>query len=431
MNRHLAKAVTATFRDSTPLQHYERLTSFRAGDWRDTFHWLDSSGLALYFLQRIKSLAIDTALPRGIVLQLEQRFTDNQTRTACLFEEFVAINNAFQEAGVPYLNLKGFSLIPDYCLDLSQRYQMDCDFLVGTPANIHCLKILGDFGYLLSVATDSVMEFKAAAHRIPRMRDLYKSKPQRAVEIHLFDPKFGVAKLGLEGAAMERRRAVVLNRFTFPALSAPDMFVAQAVHLFRHVRSEWTRISWLLELRNATIANQHDELFWNNVRQIAERVPGASLGIAVALSLSVRALGDFVPQPLASWTISKLPRVIALWLDQYSEAVLLADHPGTKLYLLLERELEQKHETSSIIRKRLVPLHRPTRVASAPTGNARQRLLASSFQWRYGAFRLRFHLKESPRYLFQAWRWRRLLNRQKKHTPSEDMLSARIGECSN
>ncbi len=61
-NKQVVEAVVAAFHDSAEMSA-ERLSRFTARDWQRSYHWLDASGMALYFLDRVESLHIQNALP--------------------------------------------------------------------------------------------------------------------------------------------------------------------------------------------------------------------------------------------------------------------------------------------------------------------------------------------------------------------------------
>lgn len=403
MNRQLSAAVLASFRDADPTCLRQQLRRFSSKQWQTTFSWLDASGLALYLLDRLRSLELDDAIPGSILSQLEQRHVDNKQRTTFLFEEFVRINAAFRAAGLRYVNLKGFTLVPGYCPDLSLRCQMDFDFLLRETQAQECQGLLRTLGYSAMASNAHVMEFKSHAGSVPQVRDLYKVRPQHAVEVHFCDDSRFEFQLSL----LERSVNLTLDGIGYPALAPEDMFLCQASHIFRHIRSEWTRVSWLLEFRHFVIAHLEDAGFWNNLRERAEQEPGAALAIGVALRLAEKAFGDFAPHELREWTAGSLPATVALWIDRYGNDVLLARFPGGKLYLILERELDKSREMSRTIRRRLLPMRGPARV-TAPAAGLGTRFEAQRFQLRYFFFRLRFHLAQTPRYLLEAWRWKRL-----------------------
>jgi hypothetical protein len=407
MNRQLSAAVIASFRDTDPAQQRQQLSRFSARQWQENFPRLDASGLALYFLNRLRSIEVEGAIPDSIMAKLELRHADNEQRTTALFEEFARINAAFHHAGLQYVNLKGFTLVPDYCPDLSLRCQMDFDFLLRESQARRCHDVLRALGYSLMASNDHVMEFKSHAGSIPHVRDLYKARPQHAVEVHFCDD----ARVEFQARLLRRSRILSVNGIGFPALAAEDMFLGQASHIFRHIRSEWTRVSWLLEFRHFIAARLQDAGFWKNLRERAEQEPGAALAVGVALKLAEKAFGDFAPHELREWTVGSLPATVALWIERYGDDLLLADFPGSKLYLILESELDDGPEMSSTIRRRLLPMRGPGRVTAVASVSIGRRFEAYRFQLRYFFFRLRFHLAQTPRYLFEAWRWKRLSGR--------------------
>jgi hypothetical protein len=58
-----------------------------------------------------------------------------------------------------------------------------------------------------------------------------------------------------------------------------------------------------------------------------------------------------------------------LWIKRYGDDVLFAAFPGSKLYLILEGELDRSREMSSRIRSRLLPMRGPARVTAGKSGS--------------------------------------------------------------
>src|SRR5580698_10567852 len=106
------------------------LARFSQKQWERNYDWLDTSGMALYLLDRLKQLSLEGEIPAASLLRFEEKQRDNCARTEQLLHEFKEINRSFQQAGFRYINLKGFILIPSYCSNSHLRFQVDLDFLV-------------------------------------------------------------------------------------------------------------------------------------------------------------------------------------------------------------------------------------------------------------------------------------------------------------
>src|ERR1700733_3682707 len=147
MNRRLAAAVINCFQDTTSATHYTLLAGFNIRDWTRSYHWLDESGLTLYFLARIKELGMEAAIPQKVLLRLEENLADNRNRTAKLFEEFISLNEFFRKTGISYVNLKGFTLVPDISPNAALRCQFDLDFAIASRDVRRCEQLLIQRGY--------------------------------------------------------------------------------------------------------------------------------------------------------------------------------------------------------------------------------------------------------------------------------------------
>jgi hypothetical protein len=361
MNYQLAEAVIATFRAKNSKSHYGLLSKFSCRAWRGTYKWLDASGLALYFLDRLQALRIEAAIPPHVLRRLQENAADNKTKTVHLFKEFMRINREFRRVGLSYVNLKGFTLAPDAFREAGLRLQLDLDFLVDRADISRCQQSLEQQGYSLIGEGHNVKEFKTGDGQLPRLRDLYKSKLQHCVEIHFDDPT-GTDASELQYNRLERS---VLRRWEdleLPVLSDCDRFVALALHLFKHLKGEWTRASWILEYVNLVNFNKRNEGLWSEVRQCALESEEVRLAIGVATLVSHQNFGiSNLPEVLA-WTVQRLPQMVSLWLEEYGKTVIMTSYPGTKNHLLLHRALALDGIGEPFKINKVLPLHGPARI---------------------------------------------------------------------
>ncbi len=409
----VAQAIVATFRDSAETSS-RRLVALHERDWHRTYFWLDASGLALYFTDQLAVLGIEDAIPAAVLSRLKQNLADNRARCAATFAEFAAINQEFQAAGVDYANLKGFSLSPESCPDPALRRAMDFDFLVDGAHLEICTQILASRGYIRTAATYKTWEFKAgASERAQSMNNFYKIGPHRSVELHFASLAALTKPIPCRDERLDRLTQRTWNGLTFAALSASEQFVGQALHLFGHLCGAHTRPAWVLEYRNHVAYYFNDQNFWENVKVWSSEHRDAPVAIGLASLLSTRLFGGETPRQLDEWTIDRLPPAVRLWAERYGSKVLLGDHPGTKLYLLLLDGLRSGEEARQIQkqkRRHLLPAPRVPRIVYAgPNDTLWERLAKELRQARFVLFRLRFHLIEGARYLIEAARWKRRL----------------------
>jgi Uncharacterised nucleotidyltransferase len=405
-SRRLAEAVVAMLSQEKSSVASALLHSFSLSDWERSYYWLDASGVALYFLEAITQQHLESLIPVSVLNRLEQNQADNKRRSADLFEEFIKINEAFRGSGVRYVALKGFALSPDYCRDLTRRYQLDLDFLISPTDDSKCRDVMEQMGYRLKGVGDYVAEFQAGEDRPPALHRLYKPRSERSVELHLAISQvkiFGTDEL------IDRSESRSSSGYAFPVLASRDMFLAQAFHLLRHIRGEWTRLSWLREFRHFVRGRCDDVSFWRDVREHAQESE-SSVAIGIVTMLTTELFGEFAPRELIEWTVDTLPTRVRMWINQYGRQAMLAEFPGTKLYLLLEQELASDTTARRHARRRkLLPVRLPGKVAASATSHRVSRMRGSLIEARYILFRLRFHIAAGVHYLLEAGRWKRAL----------------------
>jgi hypothetical protein len=410
MNRQLAEAVIATFKEAPTEFHYDRLVKFDYSAWVGLYSWLDASGLAIYFLDRIYALRLTAAVPDRVLHRLEDNAADNRERSVSMLEEFVRINIEFQAAGLSYVNLKGFTLVPDACSDAALRCQLDLDFLVDRNDVPCCEKILERQGYVLAGAGNNVREFKTGSPQPPSRQDLYKAKSQKSIEIHIAD-SLEQDRTPLPKNELFRHRSQSWDGLELPVLSDFDKFIGMAFHLFKHLNGEWTRASWALEFTNFINFHREDDVLWLEVKKHLSNNPEAktAVGIAVLFTDQTFNISHF-PKAL-TWAMMEIPRLSRLWVERYGNRVLFAPFPGTKLYLLLQTALLMANDTSSYeVRKRLIPMHRPSKITvGVDDRSASSRLKQARAEVNYFFFRLRFHIAQSFFYMIEASRWKKTI----------------------
>jgi Uncharacterised nucleotidyltransferase len=402
MDRRLAKSVLATLRDLEPRE--EVLACFKQKSWEKSYDWLDTSGIALYLLNQIRRKRLDPVVPREVLLRLEQNQKDNRARTEQLFCEFVELNMLFRKSGVRFVNLKGVTLTPGYCTDPDLRFQVDLDFLVEDADAELCKKILELRDYRVTGVNDGTWEFKSGRDVLPALRDIYKPKAQRSVEVHFTSSN---RELPESDNRIARSQLQSWRGLTFPALSESDKFIGQSIHLYEHLRSEWTRLSWVLEYWTYVSSRRLDDDFWSEVKESTKGDRNTAIAIGMSLKIAGKALGELRILALDDWTTDVLPENFNRWIERYSDDVLFVEFPGSKLYLLLDDRAEPKAQLAEIRRKKLLPSSLPPRVVhSEPTAPFRARWGCRWQELKYLLFRLRFHAATGLRHVLETARWK-------------------------
>lgn len=394
------EAVLHIFCDPVP-ECCSLLEKLSEREWQRLLRWLDLSGLALYFFDRVVELELSHWLPASVTERLRQNMADNSERTRGMAAESVALQCEFQRAGISYAVLKGLSLWPCAVAKPELRSQFDLDFMVAQRCASETRRILEHRGYRLYAMSGRSWEFKLNERPGISLKDLYQALPSHAVELHL-EPAAAYSLL-------DRVEFRELYGIRMPVLAPVDLFLGQALHIFKHLCGEFSRASHLLEFRRHVVARRDDSDFWNSLRAAAERDERAMLGLGVVTLLITRVMGEFAPESLTGWTIARLSAPVRLWVEMYGDRAVFGSFPGTKLYLLLQREMESTGVTARRpSMKALLPTRLPPVVIRGfPNERLAVRISRYRMQLWFVLERLRFHVLEGLRYVWELHRWKR------------------------
>ena len=402
----MRQAVLLSFCDPLPEQCLE-LRALSRRQWEKLMRWLDVSGLALQFFDRIAELQQKGLLPAPVYERLQQNLTDNTARTNDMITESIGIQREFQAANLRYAVLKGVSFWPNSVARPELRLQFDLDFLVAEEDLEEARRILAYRGYRLYATTEACLEFKRNERPGLTLKDLYRHVGSWMVEVHVESSVSGSRPV------LGRVEWREFYGFRMPVLSPGDLFLRQGLHAYKHVSHEFTRAAHLVEFRRHVLFRAGDDAFWRELHRSAKDDEYASIGLGVVALLISRLMGDFAPDALKSWTVDRLPARCRLWVELYANHVFLGNAPGSKLYLLLQdRTPHSGTPASRPLWQYLVPLTVPSpavrarRDDSLATQFARFRMLVAST-----LIRLRFHVVEGLRFLWESRRWRRHLER--------------------
>jgi len=404
--QEIHEAVFLSFSSPVP-DEVSRLLHLSSREWRKLLHWLDVSGLALYLLERCKELGLQDTLPRPVVERLQQNMNDNTKRTHGLLTESIGLQQEFQQAGLSYAVMKGISFYPIPVPRPELRHQFDLDYLISEKSAPEARKILERNGYRLHAMSGRSWEFKLNETPHVSTKDFYKDLPDRAVELHLETETPG------QRSRLDRIVHREIYGATMPVLSPVDLFLGQILHAFKDVCSEFSRTAHLLEVYRHVLARYDDNTFWGELRGAAENDPRAYLGMGVVIYLITAIMGNFAPSALTDWTVKALPPSARLWVDLYGRRMAFGKPPGSKLYLLLQQELETMGVSGKrSIKKSLLPSNLPPVVIHSLVSETPSiRIARYRVQGQFFFSRLRFHVVEGLRYAAESHRWQQYRDR--------------------
>ncbi|HKW24682.1 MAG TPA: nucleotidyltransferase family protein [Terriglobales bacterium] len=385
--------------------------------WKRALPWLDSSGLALYLLNRIEDLNAGEMIPSSVLARLRQNREDNTERTAALMDEMRAIHQRFFIAGTEFAVLKGYSLVPEYCPAAALRHQCDLDYLVNPDHLDRASHILHSMGYSRVRRSPETFTFSRSTGELPSRDTIYQPALNYSVELHtsLWEND-EVAALEALPQVLKRRQFHQASGLVFPVLAPEDRFIHQCMHVLSHTLQFWIRLAWLYEIANFLRRPSTDAGFW---RLVEKRIGGRKYiakAVHLVTLLADRMFSMDTPVPRAG----DYP-FLELWINEYGSRWALHDLPGSKLSLFLFPEFMNQEQWQRLEHQRLLPVHRPHAATQLNAAEPRRSLRTQIVESCYAAQRLRFHLNEAAIYLWEKPRWRQRLELLRQSSPSNEL----------
>ncbi|RXH54200.1 nucleotidyltransferase family protein [Granulicella sibirica] len=379
----------------------DRLLDLSPPEWKRLLYWLDVSGLALYFFVRLPDLGLAKHLPLEVLERLQQNVTDNSMRMKAMAAEAVAIQMSFKNHGLECALLKGFSLWPHSVPSFELRSQLDIDFLVAPSDLASAQAIVAQRGYHLRGHSGRSWEYKDEPVPRTSIKQLYQDTGSRSVELH-------AATTSASQAHLRRRESLPFQGILMPVLSPEDLFLGQALHLYKHLASEGARAAHGVELYRHILYRWNDRAFWGRLRVLTEEDAGARFALGFVVALLTGAMGPFAPEALTSWTTERLPEFAHRWIDRFGLSAALGNAGGSKLSMILQDELEAHGlRAAAPKRQKVLPTRLPPRIEQAVPGETfAQSLGRNKRQSLFVLRRLRFHVIEGARLAFERARWK-------------------------
>ena len=379
-----------------------RLAGFDEADWLSVMWWLDISGLAIYSLDLTRRISAGGLIPPSVEAALAQRLANNRVRMEALRRESHAVASNFGNHGIPYALLKGMTLAPESVTESALRCQTDLDFLVANSNAEQAIDCINQLGYKLRVKSGDTLEFRAGATPLPDIANLYAVHAQRALELHLLPESSGNSNL------LTRTVTRDFSGLQIEVLSPADILVQQALHLLKHLCGEHTRLSWILEFWRHVNARRHDQGFWHVVESNAAITANGDLAMAIAFWAAGEVFGAKVCCDREQWKAQALPVRVKLWLELYLKRLLMSDAVGSKLYALLRTEVPHAPNAERRMQDILLPRVLPSPILeSHPDEGFADRWNRRRAEAEFFLRRLRFHLREGARFVFELLRWNR------------------------
>jgi hypothetical protein len=414
--------------------HLNAIGNFSSRDWEHVRQWLEDAGLAFYFLQKLKDTNAAGVVPSPVLSRLERNFASNQARVEDMAHRFNAINNEFNNVGVRYVVVKGFSLVPRFCPLASLRHQGDFDYLLDDRSVPAARRVVVEAGYSSqdSVSRNELI-FVTPGAKPSRSDEQYSPQAPHAVELHtgIWDSEMHGLQPIPELFSVEEARTRRWNGYVFPAQTDEDAFLLQVLHACRHLFTQWIRMSCLLEIGYFLNQRSSDAELWSGIERRVQDSAILREFVVIATQLASRLFAAPVPRLIKDWEagIRPGPRV---WIENYARKWAFCGlpvyefslFPRSKLALFLQQQYRATSAPPSLAPQNRTP-SRLSRMASSIKKNPSLLLNGNWWKRQLPVRRSIFYALAEARYLCEVPRWRWLNRASATTSPERSFVGAK------
>ncbi len=398
----MAAALTALnfSRPSTDL-----LRSLSEAEWHGALDFLDRAGLTLIFCARFSEL-----LPRWVQQRFERNLAGNTERLARLRKSVEEIARLFQNRGIEYLLLKGFSQEAGYVADAQLRVQYDIDLFAPAGSLLIAREALRELDYEPIGGTDQL----PIDHLAPMFRrtawqwrgDFFDPDIPGPVDLHFRFWDAATERLDAPGidAFWDRR----VKHENVPVLDARDRLGYAALHSLRHLLRASVRVSHIYEIAYFLENQAGNAPFWTTWRELHPE-PLRRLE-SISFRFAAQWFGCRVPTAVQE-EISRQSESVSEWFERHAASPVEAlFHPNKRELWLHFALLDSARDRRAVFVRRVFPSTLPPPiVASVAPGRRITPWARLSRRVKYAARvgdRALYHTRTLPAVLWQALQWK-------------------------
>jgi Uncharacterised nucleotidyltransferase len=342
-------------------------------------------------------------LPLWVRSRIDRNILDYGKRFERFKSAYLEMADAFRDAGVEHIVLKGFSQCPDFVKDPSYRPQSDLDLFCPSESIRPAYDALSRLGY----ETVQGREHQVTDHLPAMMRkipwewrgDHFDPNLPIGIELHFRLWNDATTRLRLEGIDQFWARRVMRSYpFRFPALNRIDSVGYASLHVFHHLLVGELTPYHVYELAAFLHQNAANSQLWKAWRELhpctLRRIE------AVSSALATKWFNCSLPDEVEN-EIRGLPIAVRRWFLQYGDSPLKSWLSPNKDSLWLHLALlESVPDKARVFCQSLFPVRVPPATA------------VREWSWRtyfkffvYAWSRIAYHVRSAPRTLWNGIYW--------------------------